>query len=187
MTEWTFRLTLRGIELTDEQLDALHEAGCDDGSFSAEPDGTVLGFFDREASTEQDAVISAIVDVEHAGINARVIRVQADDDWLTATEIAARVGRSRQSVALLARGERGPGDFPAPAARRSSSNPLWGWSEVEEWFERYEPEAVQAHAPRLSPDFLAEVNDRLDLRERLRHSPNAPWRPKLNEALPLGA
>lgn len=26
MTEWTFRLTLRGIELTDEQLDTLHEA-----------------------------------------------------------------------------------------------------------------------------------------------------------------
>jgi hypothetical protein len=117
MTEWTFRLTLRGIGLTDEQLDALYEAGCDDGSFSVEPDGTVLGFFDREAPTEQDAVIS----------------------------------------------------------------------EVEAWFERYEPQAVPAHRPRLSPDFLAEVNDRLDLRERLRHSPNAPWRSKLNEALPLGA
>jgi hypothetical protein len=187
MTEWTFRLTLRGIELTDEQLDALYEVGCDDGAFSVEPDGTVLGFFDREAQTEQDAVISAIVDVEQAGIGARVLRVQADDDWLTASEIAERVGRSRQSIALLARGERGPGDFPAPAARRRSSNPLWSWSEVEAWFERYEPDAVPAHGPRLSSDFLAEVNDRLDLRERLRHSPNAPWRPKLNEALPLGA
>jgi hypothetical protein len=164
VTEWTFRLTLRGIELTDEQLDALYEAGCDDGSFSVEPDGTVLGLFDREAPTEQDAVISAIVDVEQAGIGAQVLR-----------------------VALLARGERGPGDFPAPVARRRSSNPLWSWSEVETWFERYEPDAVPTRGPRLSPDFLAEVNDRLDLRERLRHSPNAPWRPKLNEALPLGA
>jgi hypothetical protein len=43
MTEWTFRLTLRGIELTDEQLDALYGAGCDDGSFSVEPDDTILG------------------------------------------------------------------------------------------------------------------------------------------------
>jgi hypothetical protein len=58
MTEWTFRLTLRGIELTDEQLDALYEAGCDDGSFSLEPDGTVLGFFDREADTQEDTVLS---------------------------------------------------------------------------------------------------------------------------------
>ncbi|MGH3819532.1 MAG: helix-turn-helix transcriptional regulator [Pseudonocardiaceae bacterium] len=136
---------------------------------------------------EQDAVISAIVDVEQAGIGARVPRVEADGDWLSASEIAARVGRSRQSVALLARGERGPGDFPAPVARQRSSNPLWSWSEVEAWFERYEPGAVPAHGPRLSPDFLAEVNDRLGLREHLRHSPHAPWRPKLNEALPLGA
>ncbi|MEO7195043.1 MAG: hypothetical protein ABIZ05_09490 [Pseudonocardiaceae bacterium] len=187
MTEWTFRLTLQGIELTDEQLDTLYEAGCDDGSFSVEPDGTVLGFFDREAPTEQDAVTSAILDVERAAIGARVLRVQVDDDWLTASEIAGRVGRSRQSVALLARGERGPGDFPAPVASRRSSNPLWRWSEVEAWFERYEPGALPAHGPRLSPDFLAEVNDRLDLRERIRHSPNAPWRPKLDEALPLGA
>jgi hypothetical protein len=151
-----------------------------------EPDGTVLGSFDREAPTEQDAVISAIVAVEQAGIGARVLQVQADD-WLTASEIAARVSRSRQSVALLARGERGPGNFPTPVARRRASNPLWSRSEVEAWFERYEPQAVPAHRPRLSPDFLAEVNDRLDLRERLRHSPNAPWRPKLNEALSLGA
>lgn len=187
MAEWTFRLTLRGLELTDEQLEALHEAGCGDGSFSVEPDGTVLGFFDREAPTGQDAVISTVLDVERTGIGARVLRVQADDDWLTASEIAERVGRSRQSVALLARGERGPGDFPAPVARQRSANPLWRWSEVEAWFEGYDPDAVPAHGPRLSPDFLAEVNDRLDLRERLRRSPHAPWRRKLNEALPLGA
>ena len=43
MTEWTFRLTLRGIELTDDQLDALHEAGCDDGSFSASIHRLIVG------------------------------------------------------------------------------------------------------------------------------------------------
>jgi hypothetical protein len=187
MTEWTFRLTLRGIELTDEQLEALYEAGCDDGSFSLEPDATALGFFDREADTQEDAVLSAIHIVESAGVGARVVKVLADDDWLTASEIAERVGRSRASIHLLARGERGPGDFPAPVARRGSPNPLWRWNDVEAWFERYEPDAVPAHGPRLSPDFLAEVNDRLDLRERLRHSPDAPWRSKLTEALPLEA
>jgi hypothetical protein len=187
MTEWTFRLALRGIELTDEQLDTLYEAGCDDGSFSLEPDGTVFGYFDRDADAQDDAVLSAIRDVESAGIGARVVKVSADDDWLTASEIAERVGRSRASIHLLARGERGPGGFPAPVARRGSTNPLWSWSDVETWFERYEPDAVPAHRARLSPDFLAEVNDRLDLRERLRHFPDAPWRPKLAEALPLGA
>jgi hypothetical protein len=35
-------------------------------------------------------VISAIVDVEQAGLGARGLQVEADDDWLTASEIAAR-------------------------------------------------------------------------------------------------
>ena len=34
VTEWTFRLTLTGLDLSDEQLDALFEAGCDDAAFS---------------------------------------------------------------------------------------------------------------------------------------------------------
>ena len=48
MTEWAFRVTVAGIGLTDEQLDALFEAGCDDAAFSLERAGTVFGFFDRE-------------------------------------------------------------------------------------------------------------------------------------------
>jgi hypothetical protein len=187
VTEWTFRLTLTGLDLSDEQLDALFEAGCDDAAFSLERDGMVLGLFDREAETQEDAVLSAIENVERAGVGARAVRVAQDDDWLTASEIAVRVGRTRQSIGQLIRGDRGPGGFPVPVARHGSPNPLWSWDEVEGWFERYEPEAVPAHRPRLSPDFLAELNDRLDLRERLRHSPDAPWRPKLAKALPLGA
>jgi hypothetical protein len=187
MTEWTFRLTLSGLDLTDEQLDALFEAGCDDATFSRERDGSVLGLFDREAETQEDAILSAIDNVESAGVGARALRVAQDDDWLTASEIAERVSRTRQSIGQLIRADRGPGGFPAPVARHGSPNPLWSWDEVEAWFERYQPDAVPAHGPKLSPDFLAELNDRLDLRERLRHSPDAPWRPKLAEALPLGA
>ena len=187
MTKWMFRLTIAGIALTDEQLDALFEAGCDDAAFSLERDGTVLGFFDREAETQEDAVLSAIYDVESADIGARVLRVTKDDDWLTASEIAKRVGRTRQSIGLLVRGDRGSGGFPAPVARHGSPNPLWSWADVEAWFEVYDPATIQRREFTLSPDFLAELNDRLDLRERLLHSPNAPWRPRLVAALPLGA
>jgi len=187
MTKWMFRLTIAGIALTDEQLDALFEAGCGDAAFSLERDGTVLGFFDREAETQEDAVLSAIHDVESADIGARVLRVTKDDDWLTASEIAKRVGRTRQSIGLLVRGDRGSGGFPAPVARHGSPNPLWSWADVEAWFEVYDPATIQRREFTLSPDFLAELNDRLDLRERLLHSPNAPWRPRLVAALPLGA
>ena len=187
MTEWAFRLTVAGIGLTDEQLDALFEAGCDDAAFSLERDGTVFGFFDREAATQEDAVLSAIHDVQSADIDARVLLVTEDDDWLTASEIATRVGRTRQSIGQLVRGDRGPGGFPAPVARHGLPNPLWSWSDVEAWFGRYDPAAIRKRRSTLSPDFLAELNDRLDLRERLLHSPNAPWRPRLVAALPLGA
>ena len=187
MREWTFRLTLAGIALTDDELDVLFKAGCDDATFSLERDGTVLGFFDREAEAQEDAVLSAIHNAESADIGARVLWVTQDDDWLTASEIAKRVGRTRQSIGLLVRGDRGPGGFPAPVARHGSPNPLWSWTEVEAWFGRYEPAAVRNRGSKLTPDFLAELNDRLDLRERLRRSPNAPWRPRLAAALPLGA
>jgi hypothetical protein len=187
MTEWAFRLTVAGIGLTDEQLDALFEAGCDDAAFSLERDGMVFGFFDREAATQEDAVLSAIHDVQSADIDARVLRVTEDDDWLTASEIATRVGRTRQSIGQLVRGDRGPGGFPAPVARHGLPNPLWSWSDVEAWFGCYDPAAIRKRRSTLSPDFLAELNDRLDLRERLLHSPNAPWRPRLVAALPLGA
>ena len=186
MTKWMFRLTIGGIALTDEQLDALFEAGCGDAAFSLERDGTVLGFFDREAETQEDAVLSAIHDVESADIGARVLRVTKDDDWLTASEIAKRVGRTRQSIGLLVRGDRGSGGFPAPVARHGSPNPLWSWADVEAWFEVYDPATIQRREFTLSPDFLAELNDRLDLQERLLQSPNAPWRPRLVAALPLG-
>jgi hypothetical protein len=52
VTEWSFRLTITGIRLTDEEPDALFEAGCKDATFSLERDGTVLGFFDLEAETQ---------------------------------------------------------------------------------------------------------------------------------------
>jgi hypothetical protein len=187
MTEWSFRLTLAGLDLTDAQLNALFEAGCDDATFSLERDGSVMGLFDRAAETQEDAVLSAIDDVESAGVGARVLRAAQDDDWLTASEIAERVGRTRQSIGQLVRGDRGPGGFPAPVARHGSPNPLWSWAEAEAWFQRYEADAVPAPGPKLLPDFLAELNDLLDLRERRRHSPDAPWRLKLAEALPLGA
>lgn len=186
MSEWVFRLIIAGVELTDPELDALFEAGCDDATFAKERDGSVLALFDREDETPEAAVVSAIVDIEaKAGIGARVVKVLVEDDWLTAAEVAERLGRSRQSIGQLVRGVRGPGGFPAPIARHGTPNPLWSWYEVDAWFRDYEPGSVPDGRPRLAPDFLAEVNDRLDLRERLRRCPDAPWRPELDEALPL--
>ena len=84
MSEWAFRLIIAGIELTDADLEALFEAGCDDATFARERAGSVLGLFDREADTPEAAVLSALVDVESARIDARVVKVAVEDDWLRA-------------------------------------------------------------------------------------------------------
>jgi hypothetical protein len=185
MSEWTFRLDLAGVDVdNDDQLDALFEAGCDDATFANDGGGT-YAVFHRNAPSPESAVLSAIRDLEGVGAPVRVLRVDPEDDWLTAAEIAERVGRSRQSVAQLIRGLRGPGGFPAPVARRGARNPLWSWEQAREWFARYTPQVSPAQAAHPSSDFLAAVNDRLDLRERHRRAPDAPWWAEMTDVLPL--
>jgi len=184
MAEWGFRLDLSTGELSDEQLDALYEAGCDDATFAVDETGA-YAVFDRAAATPEEAVLTAIRDIEDSGADVWVLRVADEDDWLTAPEIAQRTGRSRQSVHQLINGERGAGEFPAPVSRRDRRSPLWSWEDVRAWFARHEPGSVPDEPPQPSADFLAVVNDRLDLRERLRRLPDEPWWPAVDATLPL--
>jgi predicted DNA-binding transcriptional regulator AlpA len=133
MGEHSFQLTIRGA-LSDELLDRLFEAGCDDATFSTKGDLTFADF-DREAESLVDAVTSAIESVESID-DLEVLHIDPDE-LVWAAEIADRSGRSRQNVDQLVKGQRGPGDFPAPASH-ATRNPLWRWSEVEAWFARYE-------------------------------------------------
>ena len=76
---YTFTLIVSGVrELTDEVCNALFEAGCDD-ALPGSSDGVVFLDFTREASSIQDAVLSAIRDVERAGVGARVVRLEPDE------------------------------------------------------------------------------------------------------------
>ena len=54
---------------------------------------------------------------------------------VTASEIAARTGRSRESIRQLFTGMRGSGTFPQPAAWLSDRTRLWNWREVSAFFE----------------------------------------------------
>jgi hypothetical protein len=73
----------------------------------------------KQAQTQDDAVLSAITNVESAGIGARVLRVDQDDNWLTASEIAERTGRTRQSIGLLIRATVAQGAFRSPRHGRA--------------------------------------------------------------------
>ena len=70
--KYGFTLILSKPDVTDEETDALYESGCDDSSVLIR-DGAALIQFDRDAPTLEQAIMSAIQDVEGAGLQvARV-------------------------------------------------------------------------------------------------------------------
>ncbi len=88
------------------------------------------------------------------------------DELVWASEIAARTGRSRQSIDQLVKGQRGPGGFPPPTSH-ATRNPLWRWSEVERWFAAYE--GRQPRTDRSS--LIGAINGALQARQGLRAAP----------------
>jgi hypothetical protein len=55
-----------------------------------------------------------------------------DRDLVSVTDIADRVGVTREAVRHWSRGLRGPGGFPTPIGTPSGSN-TWEWSSVHAW------------------------------------------------------
>jgi len=130
--EYDFALIVGGVPaLTTEVEDALFNAGCDDATLSIQH-GLLYVEFSRTAKSLKDAILSAIRDVQKAGIGAEVLRVD-ECNLVTASEIARRIGRSRQMVHQYMTGERGPGAFPPPECHLSEASPLWAWCAVSYW------------------------------------------------------
>jgi hypothetical protein len=144
-------------EYTEDILDALYEAGCDDatlGQFS----GVFEAHFDRESTDILEAIVTAIDDIETAGVGAAVVRVEPDD-LVSIGDIAERTGRTAESIRLLIMGRRGPGGFPMPAMRIGMGRSrLWRWAEVVGWFHDYEPDRWDEETTRYW-SVIATVND----------------------------
>jgi hypothetical protein len=166
-SEHDFDLVLTGFtELTREVVDGLFEAGCDDGTLSIRCGQPYL-VFTRTAPTLKDAILSAIQDVRKARVGADVLRVDACD-LVSQSDMARKIGRTRQVVSLYVRGERGPGGFPPPAYHLDDGVPLWHWHEAARWFRQNDmiPEDVLRDA-----EDVAAINNALDLEHRRRRDP----------------
>ena len=132
MSTYHFTLIVEGPDLQDEaRIGALFEAGCDDAAVG-QSDGVQFVDFDREAGTLDGAILSAVDDLERLD-GVEVVRI-ADAGLASLADIAARLGRTRESVRLLVKGARGPGGFPKPVTDPRSRYRLWRWSDVERWF-----------------------------------------------------
>jgi hypothetical protein len=130
VTTHSFSLVIDGDAGTDERIDALFEAGCDDALFGHGP-WRSYGDFDREAGTLIEAVLSAIEAVE--SVDGLVVRRVNEFDLVNVTELASRLGRTRQSVNQLVSGTRGDGSFPPPLDPGVTEGRVWAWSEVAAW------------------------------------------------------
>jgi len=114
----------------DEQMEALYEAGCGDGTFSGGPSGAVAEFH-RQAETWASALGSAVADIET--VPGLLVIGAGMDDQVTMLDIARRAGCTREAVRLWAAGRRGPGGFPAPTWTSPGGERFWSWPEVAVW------------------------------------------------------
>ena len=75
MRAFQFCVVLRPSKISDDDCDALYEAGCDDGTVVTR-DGVTHIAFDREAESLEEAIRSATAQVTSAGFE--VARVEMD-------------------------------------------------------------------------------------------------------------
>jgi hypothetical protein len=130
---YNFTLILSGLEQPTKAVEnALFESNCGDALLYFRDR---IGYleFDREASNLEDAILSAILDVEKSGINVKPVRIEPSD-IVTSAEISRRLDRSRESISQLISGKRGNGDFPLPVAGVTTNTMMWSWAEVSNWF-----------------------------------------------------
>lgn len=171
LTTRTFTLILDGPDVTEEStLDALYEAGASDALFG-QRDMVQFADFAREAPELVGAITSAIEQVESIE-GMRVLRVEPED-LVSASAIADRTGRTRESVRLLIEGKRGPGAFPPPVAWVDAKTRLWRWSDVANWFS----EKLDQRVDDLDDaQLIAALNASLETRNRLVHLERAEHR-----------
>lgn len=135
----TFEFTLRlNRDITDDEIDALYEAGLDDAAIETGPLGT-MATFDREAVSLAAAIVSAVRDIEK--VDGLLAVGLARDDEVTIADIAERLNRNPESVRLLALGRRGPGGFPRPHRITRGGEQIWDWLAVARWVVEHLPHA----------------------------------------------
>lgn len=112
---------------TDDEIELLYDEGCDDAGPETR-NGVGLLHFDREAPELADALISAIQDTERAGLTVTAVQCE---DLVSLNDVAARTGRTYESVRMWATGQRGPGGFPP--AYQGGGVSLYSWAQVLDW------------------------------------------------------
>ena len=85
MSQYSFRVVISDKAANEAErldlADRLAEAGCDDGSVGGHAEGSEI-LFDREAASRDEAMRSAIEQIESAGLSVK--RVELDREAISA-------------------------------------------------------------------------------------------------------
>lgn len=158
-----FVLVLSGVtDETPKLEDALFESGCSDALIHYR-NGTTYLEFDRTADNLEEAIISAIQNVESANIGAKVSSV-GPDHFVNMSDIAKRSHLTRQSIFLIIKGERSDGTFPQPVLKPDNKSVLWRWSTVIEWL--YNHGKVKDENLIADAKIIENINSALELRDK---------------------
>jgi hypothetical protein len=130
MNTYWFDIEVAG-PVTDEHTEALADrltahSGIDATVQADHRGGAVM--FSREADDAVQAIVSAIEDVEAAGMTAAGVT----EDRVTVEDIAERAHVTVTAARYWISGARGPGGFPEPKVSRARGS-LYSWAEVSAW------------------------------------------------------
>ena len=118
--EFTLKYRLSANDANhDELVERLYEAGCDDALVGLGVPGQLGLEFIREASSAEEAILSALADVRRAIPDAQLIEV--GPDLVGLTEVADLLEMSRQNMRKVML--KNPAEFPVPVHSGSSS--IW--------------------------------------------------------------
>jgi predicted DNA-binding transcriptional regulator AlpA len=112
---------------SDEIVERLGAAGCDDATIGVGQPGRIALLFAREAASAVGALVSALKDVKRAVPSARL--VEAGPDFVGLTDVAEVAGVSRQNMRKLMLSH--AIDFP-PAVHEGSAS-VWHLSDILDW------------------------------------------------------
>lgn len=169
MNVYWFEVGVAG-PVTDDDTEALGAvlsaaSGIDATVQAGERGGTVM--FSREADDAVQAIVSAIADVEAAGMTVTGVT----EDLVVVEEIAQRAKVTSAAVRYWVSGERGPGGFPEPAVKRERAS-LYSWAQVSAWLSAArlgEVEHLAAETARACALIDAALTVRQGLRELPKH------------------
>jgi hypothetical protein len=115
-----------------EIADTLYELGADDCTVSATGRSLILSF-DREANNYEEAVLSAIKQVNK--IEGVTVKSVDAGQYVGLSDAAELSELTRSALSKFNKGDRGDGTFPSPYLRVGTKTPLFDWAEIAKWLE----------------------------------------------------